>query len=87
MSSPPNQRERITRAALLAQIAAFHQQAAALEKGLADFTSNVELATALQPSLTTAARNSRAVANHLGAAHTLVEDRRRCAVMEVSSND
>ena len=73
MSSPPKQRERITRAALLAQIAAFHQQAAALEKGLAVFTSNVELATAL-PSLTTAARNNRAVANHLGAAHTLVEE-------------
>jgi hypothetical protein len=73
MASPPKQRERITRAALLAQIAAFHQQAAALEKDLSEFTSGVDLLVSIQPSLTTAARNGRAVVNHLAAAQTLVE--------------
>jgi hypothetical protein len=73
MASPPRQRERITRAALLAQIAAFHQQAKDLERDLSEFTSGTELATALQPSILTASRNTKAVVNHLAAAQTLAE--------------
>jgi hypothetical protein len=73
MTSPPRQRERITRAELRAQIAAFRQQAVALEKGLADFTAGTELQISLQPSVLAAHRNIKASLNHLGAAQTLVE--------------
>ena len=73
MTSPPRQRERITRAALLAQIAAFHQQAAALEEGLANFTAGTELQISLQPSVLAAHRNIKASLNHLGAAQTLAQ--------------
>jgi hypothetical protein len=73
MTSPPKQRERITRAALLAQIAAFHQQAAALDEVLANFTAGTELQISLQPSVLAAHRNIKASLNHLGAAQTLVE--------------
>ena len=73
MTSPPRQRERITRATLLAQIAAFHQHAAALEEGLASFAAGTELQISLQPSILTASRNAKAVVNHLGAATTLIQ--------------
>lgn len=70
---PSANRQRITRAALLAQIAAFHQQAAALEEGLTNFTAGTELQISLQPSVLAAHRNIKASLNHLGAAQTLVE--------------
>jgi hypothetical protein len=73
MTSHPKQREKITRAELLTEIKCFLQQAKDLEKDLSEFTSGVDLLVSIQPSLTTAARNSRAVVNHLAAAQTLVE--------------
>jgi len=73
MTSPPRQREKITRAELLTEIKSFIQQAKNLEKDLSEFTTGVDLLVSIQPSLTTAARNSRAVVNHLSAAQTLVE--------------
>ena len=66
----PN-RERITPAALSAQVASLHQQAAALEQALGNFLATTELQISIQPSLTTAHRNLKAALNHLAAAGTL----------------
>lgn len=73
MASPPKQREKITRAELLSEIKDFLQQAKELEKGLSEFVSEVDLLVSIQPSLTTAARNGRAIVNHLKAAVVLVD--------------
>ena len=69
-------RERLSRSALQAQIAALQQQAADLEQQLAGFIAGVELQVSMQPSLTTATRNAKAVVNHLGAAQTLAQAQR-----------
>jgi tRNA A37 threonylcarbamoyladenosine synthetase subunit TsaC/SUA5/YrdC len=66
----PN-RERITPAALSAQVAALHQQARELEQSLGNFLAATELQISMQPSLTTAHRNLKATLNHLVAAGTL----------------
>ena len=73
MTSLPRQREKITRAELLTEIRDFLQQGKDLERDLSEFISGVDLLVSIQPSLTTAARNSRAVVNHLAAAQTLAE--------------
>jgi exonuclease VII small subunit len=66
-------RERLSRSALLAEIATLQRQAADLEQQLAGFIAGVELLTSLQPSIQAAHRNIKASINHLGAARTLAE--------------
>ena len=78
MTSPPRtipsaKRQRITPAALQAQLAGFHQQAKELEKALALFMAGVELQVSMQPSVLAAHRNIKASINHLGAAQTLAQ--------------
>ena len=73
MASPPKQRERITKATLLTRISDIHKQAKELEQQLANLLAGVELQISIQPSLTTAARNTRASIKHLDAALTLTE--------------
>jgi len=71
--TPRITRERISPAAQIAQIAAIQQRAELLDRELTDFLATTEVRITIQPSLTTAARNAKAIIKHLAAVKTLLE--------------